>query len=383
MVLDHTVYVPVPQLTVPTWAQDIVRMGGSGVELFFVISAFSLFYTMPLRLAKQKPTLSFYIHRFFRIAPLFYVILLWTVIRDHHLFRVTPSLKDVLTNIFFIFNLDPKGQSGLPWAGWTIGVEMMFYVVFPLVYAKVRSIYGAACLFIGCILLWHLIQVLLFYSPLSAENVVSMQQRFVFLYLPIFSCGAICFFALKKHLHEGVTKVKPEIGLLILLSGALLFMGLMHSWLPNIFGNGLYWEGPIYAMLTIGLCFFPLRLFVNRFMVHMGQISYSLYLIHPSVVYFLIPVYRSIYKTIPTTSLDLLLCYAITLAILIPIAEVSFRLIEKPGIKLGSKVYKALVKSDRAPSMEAVVEAKHSRREAGNFIRAPQDRASASRESQS
>ena len=88
VVIFHVTRIPVPNLAVPDWLSMIVGGGGTGVTLFFVISAFSLCYTMPARLKEERPTLSFYRHRFFRIAPLFYAMMLATSIRDYYAFSV-------------------------------------------------------------------------------------------------------------------------------------------------------------------------------------------------------------------------------------------------------------------------------------------------------
>ncbi len=55
----------------------IARMGQYGVQLFFVISAITIFMTLEADrerfCAARHITLRFYIKRFFRIAPLYYV----------------------------------------------------------------------------------------------------------------------------------------------------------------------------------------------------------------------------------------------------------------------------------------------------------------------
>src|SRR6516164_6642141 len=55
----------------------LARMGQYGVQLFFVISAITIFMTLEVDHARcadaRHVTLRFYIKRFFRIAPLYYV----------------------------------------------------------------------------------------------------------------------------------------------------------------------------------------------------------------------------------------------------------------------------------------------------------------------
>ncbi|WP_156171495.1 acyltransferase family protein [Dyella japonica] len=340
VVLYHMVVMPHPGLDTPVWASKFAHTGGTGVTLFFVVSAFSLFYTMPFRLAKPRPVLSFYLHRFFRIAPLFYVIIIATIIRDHWVFQATHPLSEKLASFLFIFNLLPEGQQGFVWASWTIGVEMLFYAIFPFIYFRTKSIYAAVSWVIGFLLLWQLVQTGLEYLPLTAEQHTAIVQWSVFKHLPIFACGAVAYFVLKGHFEDARESARRELGYMLLLAGAFVYMALLNDWLPNLLGNNYYWQGLVYLLLLIGLCYAPIKSIVNRVTMHLGQISYSVYLIHPTVVYLMIPVYRRIYLHVPTTTLAMLTCFAITLAIVIALAEITYRWVEEPGIKLGSYVYR-------------------------------------------
>lgn len=82
VVLYHVMAMPDPDLQVPAAALPIVGMGGSGVVLFFVMSAFSLCMTWPRHVASGLPLRSFYLSRLFRIAPLLLVLLAVMVLRD-------------------------------------------------------------------------------------------------------------------------------------------------------------------------------------------------------------------------------------------------------------------------------------------------------------
>src|SRR5947209_15395493 len=51
----------------------LTTAGQYGVQLFFVASAFTLFLSQDSRKNESHPIRNFFIRRFFRIAPLFYV----------------------------------------------------------------------------------------------------------------------------------------------------------------------------------------------------------------------------------------------------------------------------------------------------------------------
>jgi peptidoglycan/LPS O-acetylase OafA/YrhL len=52
---------------------DIARSGQMGVQLFFVASAYTLCFSRIRRAEEKQLLFSFWIRRFFRIAPLYYV----------------------------------------------------------------------------------------------------------------------------------------------------------------------------------------------------------------------------------------------------------------------------------------------------------------------
>lgn len=64
----------------PDLIANIINTGGRGVQLFFVASAFTLF----LSLARRSETVksNFYIRRFFRIAPMYYLGIAYYLMQD-------------------------------------------------------------------------------------------------------------------------------------------------------------------------------------------------------------------------------------------------------------------------------------------------------------
>ncbi len=351
VVVYHMVYIPEPDLKVPHWAAMVALNGGMGVTLFFVVSAFSLYYTMPLRLAEPRPWTSFFIHRFFRIAPLFYVWIALTMLRDARMFDLHHSAREVATSAAFVFNLLPQGQEGFVWAGWTIGIEMVFYALFPLFYLfaknRVRVLTMALALLVG----WFAVKGLAVYFTTDAKT-LDMFSKWNFLrHLPVFACGAVAYHVF-MHDHAGfegaIDPPKPSIdgGLLMLALAIFLYVALLNGWLPNIFGDPYYWQAVLFTLLLLGLARAPLRLLVNRITGYLGRISYSLYLNHPTIVLLLAPVYVRIHSDLANSTLAFLACVAVTLAVCIVASELTYRLVEEPGIKLGKRLNRSM--RDRA-----------------------------------
>ncbi|WP_413625500.1 acyltransferase family protein [Luteibacter sp. Lutesp34] len=340
VLLYHMVLLPTPHLGVPPWFASLAGNGGSGVTLFFVVSAFSLFYTMPARLKEPRPRFSFYLHRFFRIAPLFYVVLVLTLWRDHAVFGVDHSLSETAGMMTFVYNLIPGRQESFIWAGWTIGVEMLFYAIFPLVYKHVSSVYGAVAFFLMTLLVWHVFNSVLDYLPVESATRESVRQWFVLRHLPIFAFGGICYFLLKDRILNGRRETQgAPLGIMLVLAAIYLYMALLSGWLPNVFGAQYYWQGIVYSLALCGLCFWPWALVVNRLTVFLGKVSYSLYLLHPTVVYFMAPYYAKIYAAVPTASAALLVCFALTMLLVSGLSFVTYKLVEEPFIKVGRRIY--------------------------------------------
>ncbi|UOQ70975.1 acyltransferase family protein [Hymenobacter cellulosilyticus] len=87
------------------------QSGARGVQLFFIIITFTLFLSMTNRQRQEKrPTLNFFIRRFFRIAPLFYLGILFYVLTYS---RAWASLPKVLVTLLFINGAHPNTINSL------------------------------------------------------------------------------------------------------------------------------------------------------------------------------------------------------------------------------------------------------------------------------
>lgn len=332
----HMLLLPQPNLVAPLWAQKFAMAGGTGVTLFFIVSAFSLYYTMPLRALDGRPVLSFYLHRFFRIAPLFYFWIIASMVRDYWEFGATHDLIGVLSQITFTFNLIPGRQEGFVWAGWTIGVEMVFYAVFPLVYRYVRRTGNAVALVFAMLLLWSVVQLVLDYSTMPAEWKNSILKWSSLRHFPIFAVGVIVYHVF---VHMPAERVDGgdfrSLGNALLFGGIFGYLALLQGWLPDVFGDMYYWQGPVFGAIFIGLALAPWSLVVNRVTAFLGKVSYSVYLNHTTAIYFLQPVYRRIYDAVPSLTMAFLAALLLTLLVVLPVSALTFRFIEKPGITMG------------------------------------------------
>jgi peptidoglycan/LPS O-acetylase OafA/YrhL len=77
---------------------------------------------------------------------------------------------------------------------------------------------------------------------------------------------------------------------------------------------------------------------VNKFSLLAGKLSYSIYLLHPPTILFLIPVYRRIYGLGLPTSASFLLSFGVTFGLVLPASLITYYWIEEPGMKLGKQL---------------------------------------------
>ena len=335
----HMVLLPQPNLVPPQWAEKVALAGGTGVTLFFIVSAFSLYYTMPMRLKDRSPTLSFYLHRFFRLAPLFYFMIVATMVRDAWKFGVVHPWTDVAASLTFVFNLLPGKQEGFVWAGWTIGVEMVFYAFFPLIYRRVKSTGDSVAFIFFCLLVWLAMQLVLDYLVMPDAWKQSILQWSTFKHFPIFAVGILVYQVYMSldaaAIHSGRYQA---MGNAFLWGGIFGFAALLQGWLPNVFGDGYYWQGVVFGCIFLGAALAPWRLIINGFTGFLGKVSYSIYLIHTTAIYFMSPVYQWVYAQTTSLSLAFLACLAVTLMVVLPLSYLAYRLIEQPGISVGKMV---------------------------------------------
>lgn len=337
ILLYHMALIPKPNLLVPHWASSFVLTGGTGVTLFFIISAFCLCLSM--RLHKQEPrlTIRFYMRRIFRIAPLFYFWIVISWVRDKFWLGVSHSWTDVLLNMSFGFNFVPGKNEGFVWASWILSVEMVFYLFFPIIYRYVNDCWKSVGFFFVTLIVAAGYTVFVIYLPIPDSQRASFLQFSFLRQMPIFALGMVAFFLYDRFIQG---KFRPRSWAVALIAAAVFgYIALLSGRLTLLF-DGLYWQGVIYSELLLGLAIAPLGLFVNRMTRFYGKISYSIYLNHPTIVAALVPAYGFIYTLHLPTTLKYGACLLLTLGPLTIISYCTYRFIEQPGMRLGSRLIK-------------------------------------------
>lgn len=308
------------------WIEGI---GGSGVDIFFVISGFIMMMTQ----SDPNKTVSarqFLWRRLVRIAPLYWALTLLAVL----LMLVASSevntdfsLQKALASLIFLpfgagidMELEAHKAYVIPMA-WTLTYEWYFYLVFALTLAiglkPITRIGVMASWFVICIAVGFLFQ------PVSL--ILQMASNPILLEFLLGCLIAILY-------RKGYRLSGPQALVMAML--AIFMLGnMLHQ---TAFERLLLWGVPAFMLIAAAslyqagkLDFIMLRPFVR-----LGDISYSLYLSH----FFCLALFvrmqdRSSYLQEGFSPLSLM----IFMVLVIVVAELCYRCIEEPARRFFSQ----------------------------------------------
>jgi peptidoglycan/LPS O-acetylase OafA/YrhL len=166
----------------------------------------------------------------------------------------------------------------------------------------------------------------------------------IFINLPYFALGLVLF-----RLHQVLTAAKAELHevgasfVFFAVSGLLCVVYASQERPAADFASFVplrHMAGFLFVLLVLGLAFCRVRLVVNRVTVFIGEISYSVYLLHVLVIWHLTPYYSAINQVMPPT-VAFVACAALTLSMAAAVADLAYILIERPGITLGARIISA------------------------------------------
>lgn len=342
-------------LNLPWGIEKIVWKGGRGVQLFFLASAFTLFLSYGNRLAKEtRPVRNFFIRRYFRIAPMYYLGVLYYLFQDgfgpRYWLGDEPGITgvNVLSNFLFVNGFNPYWFSSIVHGGWSIAVEMLFYALVPFLFSRMKNP-RQVLVFFGLSLGIRLGLQLLFETyPLIAH--AKLWEEYLSLYfpaqLPVFALGILLYFVVR----DEPALLRRVSGKWLLLASVVLLALLVNGdrlALPNFVSLILpdhVLFGVAFFLLALGLSRYPWPLLMNPVTTHLGKISFSLYLVHFGVLYWLERFNLTDYFYNATLDYGLRLVLVLLLGGLLSTAFYHF--VEAPGQRLGSRLIKRLERKE-------------------------------------
>jgi len=314
-----------PKLPMPSELWFISSYGGFGVPLFYMLSAFALCYGYFGRLETADQMRRFYARRFWRIAPLFYAMMVYYFA---FLWIVTGrpvSLTAVAASATFTFNLMPQHVTGFVFASWSIGVEMLFYAVFPILVFLITNIWRAAAAFALAVLInavWH---------DAFVGATGALQQfgsHSIVAHLHYFAAGILAYFVWRE------LRWTPALYRTLASAAALALLILIFASpeIQRLVGKPLLtavWA-VAFVVLILGLSFERAAPALGP-AVRLGEASFSLYLLHPAIISMMMKggLYDAIYGVAPNDFAAYISCLAATLSCLFLLSIFTYRHIER------------------------------------------------------
>lgn len=354
IVIYHTV--EMAKFPIPSELNVIKTHFGMGVPLFYTLSGFVLSFGYLEVLERREQIRSFYLRRFFRIAPLFYVMLgVWMIYSrlESPTYAVGPF--EFLLNVSFLFGLVPGREESLVAAGWSIGIEVLFYLIFPVVAAIVTTPMAAAIAFV----------VFAVVSSLTFNKLQSLDIGFyaygnLLTHLPFFLCGVLVYLIWRK---DGF-RVRRVAGASLL--GGVAFASWMLIYWPAAYAFLVSYHvvdlvraawALVLGSLILAICYWPSPVVTNRVTRYLGTISFSLYLLHPFVIAVSMDQQRRMASALGDGFLALGARLLFVFAVVIGLAVLTFRFVEKPGMTLGKRLTaRSRVAASDAPLPAAVTQ---------------------------
>jgi peptidoglycan/LPS O-acetylase OafA/YrhL len=263
--------------------------GLMGVELFFFISGFVLFYPYARHLFEGKPLQTvkdFAYRRFIKIVPSYVIALVGALLLLTSFSSVRDLAWQVVTHLFFIHIFWTDTWVGINGVLWSLGVEVQFYVLFPLICIAFRRqplVTYAAMVAVAVIYRTAL-------GRDHANDYVIMGQLPAFLDLFANGMLAAWLFVFARNRIGGIERYR-WLALLIAFAAAAGLYALLKSLLPQIWAEAYVpWQstnrvffGALLLVFTVA-SLFAYRwwhlVIANRVFVFLGIISYNLYLWH-------------------------------------------------------------------------------------------------------
>jgi hypothetical protein len=273
----------------PTWplAEQLLRPGAMGVDLFFVISGFIMVYTTRHARGTPAESLDFLVRRFARIWPLYVVVVCaWLIATNRGFAWLTdwPQIKNLLLTISFQpVNLEhpPFFDVTLP-LGWTLNFEMYFYLVFGLCMLLGR----ARLLFVAGWIVLTVVALPMLKRGLTLDVLTNFRFSLAYLNLmtsPIileFLAGvAIGWLYLQDWFLLRSQKLVRHLVFLALCGGIWGLWG--RLW--NFHGPTKWGAVVALVVLVLALASKTVTLAPPAVLVWLGTISFSLYLSHTTV----------------------------------------------------------------------------------------------------
>ena len=272
-----------------------VSMGMYGVDIFFVISGFTIFYQF---YSRNYSIINFLKIRLLRVSiPYFPIIIFmyfyvifggnftnnWAIIYNNG----EISLLNLITHLFYLSYINEVFANTIIGIEWTLSIEVFFYVVLGFMIVNLKKLDTINKTFFWMILFFFISVLGIFISKFTNNGLLYQWMPFKYGYM--FLLGGLAYH-LRSKLSQilEIKKLNIFSSFLIIFSIPIFLIFITTTKIPNIsILNELF-----FAILTFILIIFVQdsakysNIFVNKVIVSIGSISFSMYLVHLLVINF-------------------------------------------------------------------------------------------------
>ncbi|WP_341534701.1 acyltransferase [Photobacterium kishitanii] len=247
------------------------KIGGSGVDLFFIISGFIMCLTVD---RNRQSFTSFMKARVVRIAPLYWILTCVALT----IYLINPDLVNSSstrpTSIFSSFTLIPNGNPYLINNAWTLSYEFFFYLVFAffLFSKNNQKLFTSITLII-------LVIIGLVFPPVDPKWVLKPTTFITNPVLIEFVMGIVAY----KIITNKMLSTKTAI-ITTLIAIAIMITNNFYSslWIHTL-GHIIVYGIPMF-LLFIGFVSLESKIPKINLLYQLGMSSYALYLVHPFII---------------------------------------------------------------------------------------------------
>jgi peptidoglycan/LPS O-acetylase OafA/YrhL len=244
----------------------------------------------------------------------------------------------VLLTVLFLSGFHPATITSVVPGGWSIVAEVNFYLILPFLLDRLTTIKSSIYFLLFSLGMYGISRIIfkyLFFGAYSADQ-HTLISNFVFMnffgQLPIFGMGIFAYFLFSS---PKSLKLPVIFGNLLLISWLMILILLPSSAVTRLLGN-YFAIGAAFALFAVTLGTFPVRFLVNRFIIIIGKISFSMYLVHFAVSYFFARFGISAF--FGQSDVSSVLHFLCIVAVTVPLSAFFYITVEQQGILLGKRV---------------------------------------------
>ena len=322
--------------------------GAYGVQLFYIISAFTLLLSFNHHREQGRyDWRAYFIRRFFRVAPLFYLAIclygpMWQFVPRYWMPEGINAWH-LFTSVTFLHGWHPLNVNAIVPGGWSMAVEMTFYCLFPLLCLSVTTLKRAIVFVLIALSLGMIISdwAFQYFLPVVPDRFAYVIRNFAYIYMP---SAQLCVFALGFVLYFLISQIPQhrtsDSASGICLAAGMILTGLFVYWTPSFLPEFFIYSC-VFVLVILGFSGTAYRFLVNTMINRIGRLSYSLYLVHFGVIY-LLKTYAGDILSFSNKDVSLFIAFLSVTLISLLISLVSYKLIERPSMALGKRLVKRL-----------------------------------------